>query len=112
MPWWSWILIWVALTAVALLFYALIGYRIFRRFMAVLSEVQAAGSRLSFTPAPTPAVPEEAGTRGPAIFEDPEAARRRYEDGKAQRKDARRERRVERRRLRGQPRAWRDIPGL
>lgn len=111
MPWWSWILIWVALTAVALLAYALIGYRLFRRFTAVLGEVQAAGSRLSFRPA-APPVPEEAGTRGAAVFDDPRAARQRYEDGKAARKEARRERRVQRRRLRGQPRAWRDLPGL
>lgn len=112
MPWWSWILIWVALTAVALLCYALIGYRLFRRFMAILSEVQAAGSRLSFTSTAAPAIPEGTRSSGPAIFEDPAAARRRYEDGKAARKEARRERRVERRRLRGQPRAWRDVPGL
>jgi hypothetical protein len=111
MPWWSWILIWVALTVVALAFYALIGYRLFRQFMAVLGEVQTAGSRFSFTPAASPVLPEGAGA-GPAIFENPEAARQRYEDGKAARKDARRERRVERRRLREQPRAWRDIPGL
>ena len=110
MPWWSWILIWVALTVVALAFYALIGYRLFRQFMAVLGEVQTAGSRFSFTPAASPVLPG-AGA-GPAIFDNPEAARQRYEDGKAARKDARRERRVERRRLREQPRAWRDIPGL
>ncbi|WP_312179378.1 hypothetical protein [Arthrobacter sp.] len=112
MPWWSWILIWVALAAVALLFYVLIGYRLFRQFMAVLKEVEAAGSRLSFTPAAVSAVPGDPGAGLPAIFEDPEAARLRYEGGKAARKEARRERRVERRHLRGQPRAWRDIPGL
>ncbi|MGW9405009.1 hypothetical protein ACWGQ2_13705 [Arthrobacter sp. NPDC055585] len=110
MPWWSWILIWVALTAVALLLYVLIGYRLFRKFMAVLREVQSAGERLSFITAPVP--PAEAGRFQPAVFADPEAERRRYDEGKASRKEARRERRVQRRILRGQPRAWRDIPGL
>lgn len=109
MPWWSWIVIWVAVTAVALLLYVLIGIRLFRKFMAVLGEVQSAGSRLSFAPpAPSPVAADSL----PAVFLDPAAARRRYEDGKAERKEARRERRVERRHLRGQPRAWRDIPGL
>lgn len=110
MPWWSWILIWVVLTAVALLLYVLIGYRLFRKFMAVLSEVQAAGSRLSFISATAPAAPEKAFQ--PAVFADPEEERRRYDEGKAVRKDARRERRVQRRIQHGQPRAWRDIPGL
>ncbi|MFZ3418032.1 hypothetical protein [Arthrobacter sp. 3Tela_A] len=110
MPWWSWILIWVALTAVALLLYVLIGYRLFRKFMAVLREVQSAGERLSFIPAPVPPAP--AADFQAAVFADPEAERIRYEEGKASRKEARRERRVQRRTLRGQPRAWRDIPGL
>ena len=110
MPWWSWILIWVALTAVALLLYVLIGYRIFRKFMAVLREVQSAGERLSFSSAPVP--PAQAAEFRSAVFADPEAERLRYQAGKAARKEARRERRVQRRTLRGQPRAWRDIPGL
>lgn len=110
MPWWSWILIWVALTAVALLLYVLIGYRLFRKFMAVLREVQSTGARLSF--APGPVQPDTSLEFRPAVFEDPAAERRRYDEGKLARKEARRERRVQRRILRGQPRAWRDIPGL
>ncbi|MEB7503439.1 hypothetical protein [Arthrobacter koreensis] len=110
MPWWSWILIWVALAAVALLLYVLIGYRVFRKFMAVLREVQSAGARLSFAQAPVPPAP--ATEPRAAVFSDPADERRRYDEGKAARKEARRERRVQRRILRGQPRAWRDIPGL
>ena len=103
-------MIWVALTAVALLLYVLIGYRVFRKFMAVLREVQSAGARLSF--APEPVKPASATESQPAVFADPAAERRRYDEGKAARKDARRERRVQRRIQHGQPRAWRDIPGL
>ena len=39
MPWWSWILIWIALVALSLLFYVLLGIRLFRQFMATMKDL-------------------------------------------------------------------------
>ena len=54
MPWWSWILIWIALVALSLLFYVLLGIRLFRQFMATLKDLGAAGRKLGHL---APAVP-------------------------------------------------------
>ena len=111
MPWWSWILIWLALAAGAAGFYALIGYRLFQRFLGVLREAETASAKLSFSAPDTVSstvVPDEV----PGIFTEPADARKSYEAGKAARREARRVRRIERRTAKGQPRAWRDIPEL
>ena len=60
MPWWSWILIWIALIALSLLFFVLMGVRLFRQFMATVKELGAAGDKLGHLPGPGPA----AGTPG------------------------------------------------
>ncbi len=52
MPWWSWILIWIALIALSLLFYLLMGVRLFRKFMATVKELGAAGDKLGHLPGP------------------------------------------------------------
>lgn len=111
MPWWSWILIWLVLAAGAAAFYALIGFRVFQRFLGILREFEAATARLSFhapDTVPSTVVHEERQD----VFGDPDAARTSYESGKAARREARRQRRVERRIAKGQPRAWRDLPEL
>ena len=112
MPWWSWILIWSALIVAAAAFYALVGWRIFRKLMATLREAESAVSALGVsvpaTVGPMAGTPEqELG-----IFEDPILVRARYEEGKETRKDRRRERRIDRRLANGQPRALRDFPDL
>ncbi|WP_461168665.1 hypothetical protein [Arthrobacter sp. Z1-15] len=113
MPWWSWILIWSALVVAAAAFYALVGWRIFRKLMSVLKEAQAAASALAVSaPGPAAAAVAEAPERELGIFTDPVLARASYEDGKEARKEVRRERRVNRRLAQGQPRALRDFPEL
>ena len=112
MPWWSWILIWAALIVAALVFYGLIGWRIFRKLMATLREAEGAVSALAVsvpaTVVPLTGTPEqELG-----IFDDPIRAKARYEEGKEARRTRRRERRVDRRLANGQPRALRDFPNL
>jgi len=108
MPFWFWILLWVALCAVSLLFVIFLGWRIFRAFIATLADFEQAAAKLE-----RPAAPEaaEAGTAVaiPGIFLDPEEVRRDYDAGKLQRRQARRERRVARRRARGQRQSLRDI---
>ena len=52
MPWWSWILIWIALIALSLLFYLLLGIRLFRKFMTTVKELGAAGDNLGHLPDP------------------------------------------------------------
>jgi hypothetical protein len=125
MPWWSWILIWIALIALSLLFYVLLGIRLFRQFMAALKDLGAAGERfgapLGGLPDPyTVAVPggPEGSVPGPglkqpvpgsAVFASPVQMRHDYLTSKSSRREERRLRRVQRKSDRGQPQALRDI---
>jgi len=47
MPWWFWILLWIALVALALLLHLTLGYRLFRKFMATVHDLGDAGKRFS-----------------------------------------------------------------
>jgi hypothetical protein len=125
MPWWSWILIWIALVALSLLFYVLLGIRLFRQFMATMKDLGAAGERfgspLGGLPDPyTAAVPGgPAGSvpghglkqpvPGSAVFASPVQMRHDYLTSKSSRREERRLRRVQRKSDRGQPQALRDI---
>lgn len=127
MPWWSWILLWIALVALSLLFYAFLGFRLFRQAMATLKELGEAGSRLGqpghrssdpISDLDPDAVAEggsEAGGLTPslppglAVFASPEQMRLEYHAGKAARQERRRARRVQRKADRGQPQRLRDI---
>ncbi|WAP50405.1 hypothetical protein OL239_09955 [Arthrobacter sp. ATA002] len=93
-------------------FYALVGWRIFRKLMSVLREAQAAVSGLAVAVPPPAADAANAPGRELGIFADPVQARARYEEGKEERREVRRERRISRRLAHGQPRALRDFPGL
>ena len=50
MPWWSWIVIWIALVALSLLFFGVLGLRLFRQATTTLAELGEAADRFS-TPA-------------------------------------------------------------
>lgn len=111
MPWWSWILIWIALVAVSLLFYVLLGIRLYRQAMAVLKDLGAAGAKLGHL---APAAAGElqlpaAAVSDVAVFASPAQMRHDYDASKASRKEDRRQRRVQRKRDRGQPQALRDL---
>lgn len=111
MPWWSWILIWIALVAVSLLFYVLLGIRLYRQAMAALKDLGAAGAKLGHL---VPAAggdyrPPAAAASDAAVFASPAQMRHDYDASKASRKEARRQRRVQRKRDRGQPQALRDL---
>jgi hypothetical protein len=117
MPWWSWILIWIALIALSLLFYVVMGVRLFRQFMATVKELGAAGDKLGHLPTPVP----EASTPGDgtsdavgappgsAVFASPHRMRHDYHASKSARRESRRQRRIQRKAERGQPQALRDI---
>jgi hypothetical protein len=112
MPWWSWILIWVALVALSLLLYVLLGIRLFRQFMATLKDLGAAGEKLGHlgpieqAPAdPDPAKPQP----GSAVFASPTVMRHDYEASKSSRREERRLKRVQRKTDRGQPQALGDL---
>jgi hypothetical protein len=122
MPWWSWILIWIALVAVSLLFYGVLGVRLFRQFTTTLRELSEAADRFSHLPAPAgpDAVPvtADAGSAGgaalrpapdDAVFASPARMRHDYHASKFARQEARRLRRMQRKKDRGQPQALRDI---
>ncbi|UEL30259.1 hypothetical protein [Pseudarthrobacter sp. L1SW] len=111
MPWWSWILIWVALVALSLLFYVLLGIRLFRQFMATVKDLGAAGEKLGHLgPVETPEAPAPATPRpGSAVFASPSVMRHDYEASKSSRQEERRLRRVQRKIDRGQPQALGDL---
>ncbi|XAS69235.1 hypothetical protein V3C33_08280 [Micrococcaceae bacterium Sec5.7] len=113
MPWWSWILIWIALVALSLLFYVILGIRLFRNFMATVKELSAAGEQLTHLPAgpadPATAGPEKQTAPGSAVFASSGQMRHDYLTSKSSRRGVRRQRRVQRKAERGQPQSLRDI---
>ncbi|MFC9352119.1 hypothetical protein [Arthrobacter sp. NPDC057013] len=131
MPWWSWILIWVALVSLSLLFFVVMGVRLFRQFMATVKELGEAGDKLTSLPVPVAAaggaaaewpgsavvgvapaagVSHPAGVApGTAPFASPHQMRHDYHASKEARREARRQRRVRRKAERGQPQSLRDI---
>ncbi|TLM73454.1 hypothetical protein [Pseudarthrobacter sp. NamB4] len=113
MPWWSWILIWVALVALSLLFYVLLGIRLFRQFMATMHDLGAAGDKLGHLNPVGPDGEQQADPGEPrpgsAVFASPAAMRHDYEASKSSRREERRLRRVQRKKDRGQPQALGDL---
>ncbi|WP_427131644.1 hypothetical protein [Pseudarthrobacter sp. S9] len=121
MPWWSWIVIWIALVALSLLFFVMLGIRLFRQFMTTLKELGEAGERFTHLPSrPHTSDPDTgstgtgatAGPRpepGAAVFASPARVRHDYHSSKKSRQDDRRLRRIQRKKDRGQPQALRDI---
>lgn len=114
MSWWFWILLWVALVVLALLFFALLGFRLFKTFTALLRELDRAGGKLAM-PDQSEAVAgeepqlEKSFPPGSGIFLVPRESRVQYKASKLQRQELRRQRRMERKNLRGQPQALRDL---
>ncbi|MET3812177.1 hypothetical protein [Arthrobacter sp. UYEF3] len=138
MPWWSWIIIWIALIALSLLFIGVLGVRLFRQFMATTRELGEAGDRFStFGSAPLTSGSavvhvatvgsdgdsgglRDSGLRdgrghrplaapGSSVFAPPVVMRHFYDASKTARQEARRSRRIRRKTERGQPQALRDI---
>lgn len=113
MPWWSWIVIWIALVALSLLFFVVLGVRLFRQFMTTVKELGEAGDRFSHLPpaALDPAPDPEAAfpVPGAAVFTPPARIRHEYHAAKSARQEARRLRRVQRKTDRGQPQRLHDI---
>jgi hypothetical protein len=129
MPWWSWIVIWIALVALSLLFFVVLGVRLYRQFMAAVKDLGEAGDRFStFGSGPgtigSTAVhvgrlgsdgdDAENGSGpqpepGSAVFASPVQMGHDYRASKFARQEARRRRRVQRKADRGQPQRLRDI---
>jgi hypothetical protein len=115
MPWWSWIVIWIALVALSLLFFVVLGVRLYRQFMTTLKELGEAGDRFGHLPSTAPdQAPAESGARarpvpGSAVFTPPALVRHDYQAAKAARQEVRRLRRVQRKADRGQPQRLHDI---
>ena len=119
MPWWSWIVIWIALVALSLLFFGVLGVRLFRQFMATVRDLEQAGDRFSTFPS----VARDAGNAdgvpghgsagfpdpGSAVFASPVQVGHEYRAAKLARREARRAQRVRRKQERGQPQRLHDI---
>ncbi|RAN74241.1 hypothetical protein B5P43_29455 [Bacillus sp. SRB_336] len=119
MPWWSWIIIWVALVALALLFAVLMGLKVWRDGLKTLHAVTAVGDELgaywakrsSAAAEPQP-VPPRTTAPGAAVFATPEQMKDDYLAAKEARRFSRLQRRVARRKERGQLQSLRDIKAL
>lgn len=125
MPWWSWIVIWIALVALSLLFFVVLGVRLFRSFMTTAKELGDAAERFSRFPTGPEAGGNDSGgvdsgadpgtasgahpVPGSAVFASPDRVRHDYRTAKIARQEARRVRRVRRKADRGQPQSLRDI---
>ena len=115
MPWWSWIVIWIALVALSLLFFGVLGIRLFRQFMATVKDLEQAGDRFSTFPS----VARDAGGApghgstdpdpGLAVFASPVQMGHEYRAAKLGRQETRRIRRVQRKLERGQPQRLHDF---
>jgi hypothetical protein len=116
MPWWSWIVLWVAVAALAALFVLYLGFRLYRGFLAVIEAMGDAGDALASVPGrPDDGYHATVGSgaaRLPAVFRDPAEVRAERAEGKRWRALARAQRRVRRRASRGQPQLLRDLPHL
>jgi hypothetical protein len=117
MPWWFWILLWMFLAVAAALFVVLCGLRLFRGFMRLADDAGRALDGLGLgtlqgdgTPAGREPGGAPVGTE--ALFRDPDEARLEYRAGKWSRREARRQRRIARKRRAGQPQRWRDLHPL
>lgn len=119
MPWWSWIVIWVALIALALLYIVLLGLKVWRdasRTMRAFEETSASLSdyrhaKAAEWDAKAPIAPEHAPP-GSAVFASPEQMKDDYLAAKGARRIGRLTRRVARRKERGQLQSLRDIRAL
>lgn len=110
MEWWTWILLWLALAALALIFLGFLAWRIFRGFTGVMDELGRASESLAPDyAAETDPVPRRTPL---AIFRTPGAVRAENFREARLRQWQRLERRVRRRSLRGQPQRLRDLPHL
>ena len=129
MPWWSWIVIWIALVALSLLFFVVLGTWLFRKFLATVKELGEAGERFSTFPSGPATLgsadvhPGRVGSDGDdagdgsgpravpgsAVFASPVQAGHDYRASKSARREARRQRRVQRKLDRGQPQRLHDI---
>ncbi|MFJ3959113.1 hypothetical protein [Arthrobacter sp. NPDC090010] len=110
MPWWSWILLWVAVLALSALMFVMLGIKLFRQFTAMMRELGAATDMLSRL---TPELedPQTAERQIPVlgIYSEPEQMRADYEAGKNERRESRRQRRVARRAAAHRPQRLRDL---
>jgi hypothetical protein len=118
MPWWSWIVIWIALVALSLLFFGVLGIRLFRQFMATVKDLEQAGDRFSTFPSvardagDADAAPGSSSTApdpGSAVFASPVQMGHEYRAAKLARQETRRRRRVQRKLERGQPQRLHDL---
>ncbi|WP_427017787.1 hypothetical protein ACQCSX_04010 [Pseudarthrobacter sp. P1] len=126
MPWWTWIVIWIALLALSLVYVAALGFWLWRSAMRTLDAFEDAGARLgAYQRAKSGELAavrraEDAGeaslggapTPGWAVFASPEQMKDDYVNAKEARILARRLRRVARRTERGQLQSLSDITAV
>lgn len=119
MPWWSWIVIWVALIALSLLYVVFLGLKVWRDARKTMRSVSSVGDSLSKYWDEKSQIAKESHVTivstnipGSAVFATPEQMKDDYLASKEERRFARLQRRVARRKERGQLQSLRDITAL
>lgn len=107
----SWILLWAVLVLAALIFHAVILFRVGLKGKRVYDAALETGGDFALLleerNAQVGGQPSRAGIA--ALFVDPDVAREAYTQAKDERRDARRRRRIDNKRLRGQPQRYADL---
>ncbi|GAA4659168.1 hypothetical protein [Arthrobacter cryoconiti] len=119
MSWWSWILLWIALVALSLLFIAWLALRIWRAASTTMRAASEVGEELGAywdgqvkLAQDEHVTSERFVTPGSAVFATPEQMKDDYLAAKEDRQFVRLQRRVARRKERGQLQSLRDITAL
>ncbi|GHD12716.1 hypothetical protein [Zhihengliuella salsuginis] len=112
----SWILLWTVLVLAALIFHAVVLFRVGLKGKRVYdAALEAGGEFSSLLDEKDRAAREVAGADSAgvgALFVDPEHAREIYAESREAGREARRRRRIDNKRLRGQPQRYGDLYGL
>ncbi len=107
----SWILLWTVLVLAALIFHAVVLFRVGLKGKRVYDAALETGGEFALLlDEKNAAVGEQASQAGVAtLFVDPQTAREIYTQAKDERRDARRRRRIDNKRLRGRPQRYGDL---
>ncbi|MCO1340058.1 hypothetical protein BJH93_14360 [Kocuria polaris] len=107
----SWILLWTVLVLAALIFHAVVLFRVGLKGKRVYDAALETGGEFALLLDEKKVAAGEPSSQAgvAALFVDPQAAREIFTQAKDDRRDARRRRRIDNKRLRGRPQRYGDL---
>jgi len=107
----SWILLWTVLVLAALIFHAVVLFRVGLKGKRVYDAALETGGEFALLLDEKNVSADERTSQAglAALFVDPQAARENYTQAKDERRDARRRRRIDNKRLRGRLQRYGDL---